>query len=378
MSQARKIDQPMTSKEIIYSLYQKAETANDVVNAIKKVEDQHSFDGYFRLGEFFKYGRHSCAERITVNVNAQKASEYFLQARKEYEKTTIAGQLQVKVYGEKTIPLPAHETITLTQINDLLKRATKGNPDSLYQLACFYQQELKSEMGKRKIHATTMQLQQWSKACLEASANLYHPHAAFMLLSEGLEKDPVKKLKLSVIAADPATAMHNALLKDQVQLRDESPLRDPIELASPANVTPEELFERQSISASSKITGLFASTGSTRGSCMLPVYHTAPALRQISSAPLLARTEEDVRAARLKRLGKSSSVTPSSKTTDVPVAQPTREIPAGRLAFVSRIELSIPHQRSGLMGFFDRMLYNPMTDSANMIEERKRFRRSFI
>jgi hypothetical protein len=343
MAHARTID-PQLSKDIIRRLNE-AKNHADVEKEIQWVESLNFFDGYWRVGEFYKNGRNSFADKQTVKLDKEKASDYFIKARRAYEEAT-KGQLQVTVNGEKASPLSDHDSITLEKINNLLKKATSGNPESLFQLACFYRQELESKPEKRKINAMDADLKQWSKACLEASANLYHPHAAMMLASE--EKDLEMKLKFSEIAADPATAIHNALVKNQ--LRDPtSPVRNPIDLQAANNVTPQELFVRVSISASNrKISGIFAATGTTKGDCMLPKQHTAPILGQTTGVSQSNVSKADMMEARLRRFtGNSSS---EAKKANAPVAKevPAKVTPVGRLAFIAKVESA--HKTNALTG----------------------------
>ncbi|MHB1947235.1 MAG: hypothetical protein ACYCQI_03875 [Gammaproteobacteria bacterium] len=280
----------MKSYQVACDYRDRPTQTQDIELAIQQFQDLQSFDGFYAIGEMFLYGINKPfnGNPIRLDSNEEKAAEYFLKAYEAYQneskespEKSSSPRLKVKVDG-KEIPSALPEDVKA--INELLNTAKKGNPELLFQLACTYIRELKvfNEEKQRKLSVfSKSQLVLWIKSCLEAAAQLDHPHAAYLLVTEFAnhellsKKDhlsPQDKLKYSLIAADPIAAKQNSSGATQFMLRGERPLTNPIELNT-CGAMPEALYSRQAIALNTKMSGIFETSASTRGDCILPLEH---------------------------------------------------------------------------------------------------------
>lgn len=270
------------------SLWDKLSSQNDIATMLAYFENDNSSRGYFRLAELYRMGinRPFNGVSLRLEVDNKKAMEYFIKA---YEAVSGAKNCRIEVEGQ-AVSLPiASEAITIEQINKLIVEAKSGDGEKLYQLACFYLDELKNfgDDSKRKINAMQKQLKTWATQCLIAASELYHPHAAYRLIKEIMVSgkpllvddsviDQNQRMRFAAIAADRDFAILFDNQKEAMSLRPEkSELPEVIKLSAPSKTLPLALVERSSINKAN-MGGIHASS-ITRvgGESILPELHTS-------------------------------------------------------------------------------------------------------
>lgn len=263
----------------------------DFEKAVSHFEASLSFIGFYALAEMHKYGILSFnnGKQISFPKNTKIAAEYFLKAYEIAEVEAYGNKdifqsmqkkhehrLRVRVLGAEPSPDINRDEFSLAQVNQLLSACKVGNPDALFKLACFYKTELECHdiQEQRKIAATSEQLKQWEKACLEAAATLYHPHAAYRLAknARAYKLSADKELEYSCIAADPFFAM-SLTPSASIYLRGHTPLREDVVLMQPAaNDLPLALRSQSAINFG-RMAGIYSNSVTQQGRCILPTEH---------------------------------------------------------------------------------------------------------
>ncbi|WP_419419421.1 hypothetical protein ACNVED_13020 [Legionella sp. D16C41] len=289
----------------------------DFERAVRYFEEANSFESLFALAELYQYGANSPFTSRSIAKDLEKSAEYFLKAYKINEANFV---IRVNRYSfDHFSILP----ISLEKSDELLAQANQLNPEALYRLALFYKKEMSCAVEERVIEANSEQLAQCIKACLQVSANQYHPHAAYLLVQDYSQMfSPEEKLKYCRIAADPDLAMKPLFssFASQILYRGNRPINTTIELQKPDEF-PLELRRNKSIS-SGTIKGLTAQATNHYTSSVLPTnhrpYNKAQALG--GSAPVL--TQEALRALRLLRFNAPKvSEASSEKIDSTPTSQ---------------------------------------------------------
>lgn len=240
-----------------YQLLDSIKEQKDLDEAIEKLKASDSFHAYYALGELYRDGRCKSINKTPVLLDPDKslASQFFLKAYESHKE-------KIKVNIDQTDPISplSYQEVTLTHVENLSRKAEKGNAEALYQLACFFQQEQLSG-SQKKTSLLPDTLSKFEKACLVAAADFFHPHAAYILATKA--KDEEEKLRYSTIAADPCFALQQLLIDKEsrilIEVRGDRVIQDSITLQAPNNTLPIALIQTQAIH-SKKMGGLYAST----------------------------------------------------------------------------------------------------------------------
>lgn len=212
----------------------------------------------------------------------------------------------IRVAGEKSIIFFNENDDRLARANKLLENAQKLNPEALFQLAVFYQEEQQLSPQDRAILVSNEQLSARIIGCLTVAADLYHPHAAFLLVT--LMPHHQDRLRLSRIAADPEMEKSKEQFPARILFTYRNytiPFKENLELTLGEGKKRALLSQ---IPISENIHGLFSVTTSTTGSNLLPEKHQPNGQlgRKLGGESLSESNDLDneIRKKRFARLGK--------------------------------------------------------------------------
>jgi TPR repeat protein len=288
--------------------------ARSPLEAIADFERANCFQAFYAIGEIYQHGiqRPYNGTSIRLDADHEKAIEYYLKAYEKHGDQRIT----VSVMYDNTLPSDLSGTFDLAKLNTVLQNAKTGHAEALFQLALFYKTEL-THYENRTSHISAMpgSLNTWRQLCLEAAADLLHPHAAYQLMKEFGDKYTIEtRLRYSLIAADPH--YYKSLNSDElITFRGPAPLQKELVLMPVARALPTALTVKQHISPHGNMAGLFANSvvRSISIQCVLPDKHATCKGASVSNETTKA-TPEDMRAARLKALTGKKRPAESEKT----------------------------------------------------------------
>lgn len=291
------------------------ELPQDFNKALEHFIKSASFEGTYAIAELYEHGVPSVFGNERFEKDESKAIDYYLQA---YSFNKELFEFKIDDYK----PQESISTLTLDESNDLLAQAHALNPDALYQLALFYKCEATRDSAEKVISISSQESSERINACLIAAANLYHPHAAFLLLTEQVNPPKLsieEKLKYSRIAADPTREQTSAesIASVTISLRGAGPVTTTLTLSRGIG-QPSELYKKQDV-LSNEIYGLFSSSTSysSVGRAILPEKHKAhdATLTNVlgGESPRTPLSREELRKMRAERFESSGSLSPKSR-----------------------------------------------------------------
>lgn len=280
--------------------------------AIQIFKNSHSFEGAYAIAELYHFGTND----LTIKKDLLKATAFYLDAYTYHQDRFI-----IEVNGMP--PIPSLLPQTLAESNELLRQAHELNPDALYLLAMFYKNEEKEPSTARVISASTEELSERILGCLKASADLYHPHSAYVLSTEYGEKLSIEeKLKYSRIAADPETARTTVITSASTySFRGTYPVTTELKLSQGQDF-PISLCKQRNIGHNTNLKNLFQQNEYTFSGSILPTVHKSydktliNTLGEGTKKP--AFTKDEVRKIRLERFMLSSPAETSSVKQPLP------------------------------------------------------------
>ena len=293
-------DKPNALYREAYQLLDEAKQQADLDKAISTFKASDSFYAYYALGELYRDGRMKTVNKIPIvlDADASLAAQFFLKAYESYKE-----KIKVIVKQSDSLTSIAHQDIQLTHVEALSKKAEKSHAEALYQLACFFQAE-QTNHSQKKTSLMPETLAKFEKACLVAAADLFHPHAAYLLALKSTAAD--ERLRYSNIAADPYFALQLSLKESHslIEIRGDRPIPDSITLEAPTQTLPNSLIQRRSVLCG-RIGGLYSSTSQyQKMASILPTTYPSSALSQsLGGKQDLSQDEmKQLRAARFGRL----------------------------------------------------------------------------
>lgn len=298
----------MLSFRHVTHLHDLVRTQEDFQQVLDLYEQLQSFQGYYALAEIYK-NNESPNERI--------AGDYFLKAYEAYQNEQksdvdqLAQEFRLKVRVDGVETVVEKDPADIKEVNALLEKAKTAHPEYLFQLACLYRRELDNfgNALKRLISVVKKEeLVLWTKRCLQAAADSYHPHAAYLLARDYanhplLEKsehlDAAQRMKYCSIAADPTMHIRlNNPMSTVIFARPDVALANPAELMKPeATAIPLALKKM-----SGKIGGIHEQSANVIVGDILPAKHEAFKAQVLSASAGPSLTGEEMRRQRLARL----------------------------------------------------------------------------
>lgn len=328
----------LNAKNSLYLLGCLARDRNqDFKSAMKYFKDSNSFEGVYAIAELYHFGFNN----TDFEKDSSQAVAYYLDAYR-YHKDKFSIEVN------NTPLMRSSSSPTLAESNELLVQAHAHHPEALYRLALFYRNEEIVPSDTRVISASTQELSERIYGCLKASADLYHPHAAYLLINEyGKQLNIEERLKYSRIAADPETARVTELTSSTTYTyRGAQPVTTELKLLQGSSL-PLALSKQLNVGGNMNLKSLFQQNERALGGSILPEAHKPYDKTLINTlggdASKTVLTKDEVNKLRAERLALPSS------TAVLPVGQSHQKTDGAEVQSAAAEESTLPDKVSSVV-----------------------------